>query len=312
MTTLSPRIYIIGAGAIGRSLAAVLQNQRKEVTLVKVRPHPHGPHKEVISLTLPDASEMTADVTVAGIDDIADYTGIILLTTKSYVNSAIAGLLKNKTGNSPLVILQNGLGVENVFLENSFPAVYRCVLFATAQEAGNNTVRFRPVTSSPIGICKGQPQELEQIITQLNNPVFPFREEQDLEKVIWKKTITNCVFNSICPLLETDNGIFHRNPDALTLATELIEECLSIARQKNISLTLPEIIDGLLLISRQADGQLISTYQDIQNGRPTEIETLNLEIARQAAALGQETVVSRTRLLGEMIRLKSSITRADK
>lgn len=312
MITLSPRIYIIGAGAIGRSLAVILQNQRKEVTLVKVRPQPLGLNKEVISLTLPDASEMTADVTVAGIGDITDYTGIVLLTTKSYVNSAIAGLLKNKTGNSPLVILQNGLGVENVFLENSFPALYRCVLFATAQETGINTVRFKPVTSSPIGVCKGQREELEWIITQLNNPVFPFREEQELEKVIWKKTITNCVFNSICPLLETDNGIFHRNPAALTLATELIEECLSIARLKNISLTLSEITDSLLLISRQADGQLISTYQDIQNGRPTEIETLNLEIARQATALGMKAVVSRTRLLGEMIRLKSFISRADK
>lgn len=312
MTMPSPHIYIIGAGAIGRSLAVILQNQRKEVTLVKVRPLPHKPHKEIISLTLPDASEMTADVTIAGIDDIDHYSGTILLTTKSYVNSAIAHSLKNKTGNSPLVILQNGLGVENVFLENNFPAVYRCVLFATAQNTGTNTVRFRPVTSSPIGHCKGQPEELEQLIIQLNSPIFPFRAEQELEKVIWKKTITNCVFNSICPLLETDNGIFHRNPAALTLATQLIEECLGIARLKNISLTLPEIIDSLLLISRQADGQLISTYQDIQNGRPTEIETLNLEIARQAAALGQEAGVSRTRLLGEMIRLKSSVTRADK
>lgn len=168
------------------------------------------------------------------------------------------------------------------------------------------------MTSSPIGTCKGQPEELEQLIAQLNNPIFSFRAEYELEKVIWKKTITNCVFNSICPLLETDNGIFHRNPAVLSLATRLIEECLSIARLKNIPLTLSEIIDSLLLISRQADGQLISTYQDIQNGRPTEIETLNLEIARQAKAMGQEACISRTQLLGELIQLKSSITRTGK
>lgn len=312
MATLSSHIYIIGAGAIGRSLAVILQNQRKEVTLVKVRPHAPASHKEIISLTLPDASEMTAGVSIAGIADIPAYAGIILLTTKSYVNPDIAHLLKNKTGSSPLIILQNGLGVENIFLENNFPAVYRCVLFATAQETGANTVRFRPVTSSPIGTCKGQPEELERLIAQLNNPIFPFRAEYELEKVIWKKTITNCVFNSICPLLETDNGIFHRNPAVLSLATRLIEECLSIARLKNIPLTLSEIIDSLLLISRQADGQLISTYQDIQNGRPTEIETLNLEIARQAKAMGQEACISRTQLLGELIQLKSSITRTGK
>ncbi len=312
MTTLSPQIYIIGAGAIGRSLAVILQNQRKEVTLVKVRQSAHSTHKETISLTLPDASEMTANVTVTGIADVPDYSGIILLTTKSYVNTDIAHLLKNKTGNSPLIILQNGLGVEKVFMENNFPAVYRCVLFATAQETSADTVRFKPVTASPIGICKGQPEELDWLIAQLNNSIFPFRAEQELEKIIWKKTITNCVFNSICPLLETDNGIFHRNPAALSLATLLIEECLSIAWLKKIPLTLSEIVDSLLLISRQADGQLISTYQDIRNGRPTEIETLNLEIARQAAALGQDACISRTQLLGELIQLKSSITRSGK
>lgn len=311
MTPISPRIYIIGAGAIGRSLAVILQNHRKEVTLVKVRQHIPALHKETISITLPDGSEMTGDVSISGIADISDYSGIILLTTKSYVNPDIAHLLKNKTGDSPLVILQNGLGVENVFIENNFPAVYRCVLFATAQETGVNTVRFKPVTSSPIGVCKGQREELERIITQLNNSIFPFRAEYELEKIIWKKTIINCVFNSICPLLETDNGIFHRNPTALALATRLIEECLSIARMKNIPLTVSEITDSLLLISRQADGQLISTYQDIQNRRPTEIETLNLEIARQAAALGQEVAISRTQLLGELIRLKSSITQTE-
>lgn len=308
MTALSPRIYIIGAGAIGRSLAVILQNQRKEVTLVKVRPGSSARQKEVISVTLPDATEMTADVPIVSIEEVTAYTGIVLLTTKSYVNPDIARILKNKTGDSPLVILQNGLGVENVFMENDFPSLYRCVLFATAQETGPGTVRFKPVTSSPIGICKGQTEELHWLTGQLNNPSFPFREEHELEKIIWKKSIINCVFNSICPLLETDNGIFHRNPVALSLATHLIEECLDIARLKNISLTLSEIVDSLLLISRQSDGQLISTYQDIQNGRPTEIETLNLEIARQAAALGKETSTSRTQLLGELIRLKSSIS----
>lgn len=115
MATLSSHIYIIGAGAIGRSLAVILQNQRKEVTLVKVRPHAPASHKEIISLTLPDASEMTAGVSIAGIADIPAYAGIILLTTKSYVNPDIAHLLKNKTGSSPLIILQNGLGVEKYF-----------------------------------------------------------------------------------------------------------------------------------------------------------------------------------------------------
>jgi 2-dehydropantoate 2-reductase len=49
---------------------------------------------------------------------------------------------------------------------------------------------------------------LENIILQLNNSHFQFRAEENIQPLIWKKAINNCIFNSICPLLETDNGSF--------------------------------------------------------------------------------------------------------
>jgi len=64
------------------------------------------------------------------------------------------------------------------------------------------------------------------------------------------------------------------------------------------------VMDNLLLISRASDGQLISTLQDIRNHRPTEIATLNLAIAGMAST---EQAVIQTRLLGQLILLKSQI-----
>jgi 2-dehydropantoate 2-reductase len=112
------------------------------------------------------------------------------------------------------------------------------------------------------------------------------------------------VFNSVCPLLETDNGIFHRNPQALQIAECLVAECLCVAEQQGIKLNLAAVIDSLLLISRSSDGQFISTLQDIRNHRPTEIGTLNLAIAGMAAT---EQAVIETRLLGQLTLLKSQL-----
>jgi 2-dehydropantoate 2-reductase len=131
--------------------------------------------------------------------------------------------------------------------------------------------------------------------------------ETDIQPIIWKKAITNCVFNSICPLLEIDNGVFHRNEQVLAIAKRVVEECVQIAQTKGIPLSVDQVVESVLLISRSSDGQLISTLVDINNKRETEIETLNFAILDAARTLNKESVVRETKLLGELIRLKSDL-----
>jgi 2-dehydropantoate 2-reductase len=221
----------------------------------------------------------------------------------------LAEVLKNKTGDSPLVLLQNGLGVEQVFIENGFREIYRCVLFITSQVISSNKVSYKPVAVSPIGSIAGKSTNLNEVVEALNSPSFPFKTETDIEPIIWKKAIVNSVFNSVCPLLNIDNGIFQRDTAALGIAKRVIKECVGIARAKGVTLTEEEVTDSLLLISKLSDGQLISTLQDINNKRRTEIDTLNFAIADIAETLHMESAVSETRLLGELTRLKSELNR---
>ncbi len=161
--------------------------------------------------------------------------------------------------------------------------------------------------ASPIGTVRGG-QSLSHIINLLQTPIFPFSMHPDIKQVVWKKTIANCVFNSVCPLLGIDNGIFHRNADALAIAKTMIAECLSVAELEGIHLSPEEVIENLLQISRFSDGQFISTLQDLNQRRPTEIDSLNIAIARIAAARGQEFLTPITKTLGELIKLKSRQT----
>jgi 2-dehydropantoate 2-reductase len=133
--------------------------------------------------------------------------------------------------------------------------------------------------------------------------------EKNIQPVIWKKAIINSVFNSICPLLETDNGVFHRDENVLAIARRVMAECIGIAAMEGISLSPDEVEESLLQISRSSDGQLISTYQDILNKRETEIETLNLEIAAIAKKWNKQNDIRETRLLGELTLLKSKLHR---
>jgi len=92
---------------------------------------------------------------------------------------------------------------------------------------------------------------------------------------------------------------------------DVILECRSIAIEYGINLAQEKLEKPLLTISKVSDGQLISTLQDIYQGRMTEIESLNLEIARLAEDIGKSDSVCKTKL-AELVFGKTQLAMAAK
>jgi len=301
------KIYIIGYGAVSKALAVFLTRLGKNVVVVRGSVDDGSITQDYIAVELVSGSVMKQKITVATLKTIDKMEGLIVLATKSIGNSTLSKTLKTIAVNTPIVVLQNGLNVERPFLENGFTDVYRCVLFATSQVLESGVVRFRPVADSPIGIIKGDPATLNKVITQIDSEYFRFSAESNISPIIWKKAIVNSVFNSVCPLLNVDNGIFYKEPLALQLAGKLIDAGIVIAEKSGISLSRQEVETSLINISKASDGQLISTLQDINNGRCTEIATLNFEIARIAQQEGIADASREIDLLGKLIKIKENV-----
>jgi 2-dehydropantoate 2-reductase len=304
---MGEKIYIIGAGTIGKALAVSLKLNSKDVTILRGSVDDGSNYEEKISLLLNDGSEIEATIEFSSLINFTELKGLIILTNKSYGNASLAEKLKGKVSNSPLVILQNGLGVEQPFIDKGFSEIYRCVLFVTSQNSTEGKISYKPIAISPIGTIKSKTTNLNTVVSEIDNLNFKFKTEKNIQKIIWEKAIANCVFNSICPLLEIDNGVFHREATVFDIAKRVIKECVSISTKKGIDLTVNEIEKRVLTISKLSDGQFISTLQDIINKRKTEIDTLNFEIVRMAEDLNFGNLVQETRLLGELTKLKSEL-----
>lgn len=300
-------IYLVGAGAIGKCLAVFLKLSGKAVTLIRGSLDDQPETLEVIHLQLPDQTVLSAEVPVLTFNHINHIDGPVLVASKAFGNASIASKLASINNAIPLILLQNGLNVERPFLDRGFKSLYRCVLMVTAQFTSNGFISFKPVAHCPVGVIAGKSGELDEVLKQLQNPWFTFCLEKDIQVLIWKKVISNCVFNSICPLLETDNGIFYRSTMALELAERVIAECIRVAKKSNISINVQEVRSVVLNISQRSQGQLISTLQDIRNHRATEIDLLNGEIVRLARQFHIEEQVQQTRILGELITIKSQL-----
>jgi len=300
-------IYILGSGAVGFPLAAYLTNAGRNV--VAVRTSRNDVPKSTINVTVQDGiNRVTVPIETISLSNLTMLDGTVVITTKSYTNPAIADLLKERKATGPLVIMQNGVGIERPFRDAGFAAVCRCVLYLTSQPTSEFEFSFHPITASPIGIIEGPEAELAKCVEQLNTEAFPFRAEANIQKEIWKKAIINSVFNSLCPLLDVDNNVFVRDEATAHLARQLVKECITLTDRLNIGLSETEVMQQIMRISAGSK-QLISTLQDIRNGRQTEIESLNLEIARQAASLQPPLYLPQTELLGKIILAKSFLHR---
>lgn len=309
MIPMDDPIYILGAGAIGLPLAAFLTDANRPAVAVRTTTNGVAPSRLAVTVEN-GGGRVRAAVETVSLSQLPRLDGTIVVAAKAFANRSIADALRDREAPGPIVILQNGIGVERPFVEAGLGPVYRCVLYVTSQPVGEHRFLVRPIAPCPIGPVHGDASRLEWCVELLTTKHLAFRTEADIRQEVWRKAIINSVFNSICPLLDADNGVFAREPVVQGLAREIVRECVQVAARVGIDLAEDELMEGILRISRKSDGQLISTLQDIRAGRPTEMESLNLEIVRIGSSLEPRPLLPRTDLLGRMVLVRSELAQS--
>lgn len=306
VSLLTQRLCLhVATGAIGKALAVALAQAGRSVTLVRASVDEVATAHELVTVQFLNAERVQVQIPVVSLRSLRTIGPLVVVATKAFGNDLVAEGLSKIGGKFSLVIMQNELGVERPFLDMGLSDVHRCVLFASSQVLADGVVTFKPIAPSPVGAVRATVTPQDEVVESLHTTTFPFCRVDDIGPIVWNKTIINCAYNSICPLLEIDNGIFARDARIFGLARQVVAEGVSLAAALGISLDEAGIVERLLEISRGSDGQLISTLQDLQNGRRTEIESLNLELARMADEIGQGELVGLTRSLGVLLLSKS-------
>lgn len=304
----SSGMFIVGGGAIGFSLAAHLRSSGKLAKVLRINSSAVGA-TEKIAVKSGDGHVLEQSVTSKPLSSISSIKGLVIVTAKANANKDLADVLSKNAGEIDLVLLQNGIGVERPFMNKGFRSVSRCVVYITAEKIGEVAYTARMVKPSPIGLLEGTGEKTTDIAGTINTEALRFYNEPDIQYEIWKKGIINTVFNSICPLLDTDNGIFDRDETIMALAKSVVKECVPVANRAGIEITTKEIIEGILAISQMSAGQLISTLQDIRALRETEMNYFNMEICRIAEVMKMQTDLSLTRMLGALTIKKAELAR---
>ncbi len=114
----------------------------------------------------------------------------------------------------------------------------------------------------------------------------------EIEPVLWAKALANVAINPLTALWRVPNGGPLETPDRRAMLAALVEEAAAVARAKGIALPFDDPVAYVEGVCRATAANRSSMLQDVERGRPTEIDSLNGVIVAEGKRLGVPTPVN--------------------
>jgi 2-dehydropantoate 2-reductase len=283
MIQSSPRIGIIGSGAIGGYFGYHLARAGFDVHFLL-----RSEYEAITRNGLVLCGKRFADakpISVKTYRTIGDMPQCdwLLLGTKATSNAELAPMLARAAAPGAKVIcLQNGLGVEDT-LRTMLPASLHLIgglcWLAVYREAPG-VVRHIALNDLHLGYHSGPRDDrvspqcmLEEGVAMFNASGIKAISIVDLTEARWRKLVWNVPFNGVAALLEAGTSLLTANPDSRKLVLTLMHEVLQGARA--CGYPFPEDMPQQLIdMTRSFDDYLPSMYFDRVLHRPMELDAM--------------------------------------
>jgi len=290
------KICIVGAGAIGGYLGAKLALAGETVTLIARGSHLEAIQKDGLKLVMTDGSSQvvrpalaTSNIQEAGEQDV------VILTLKAHSVPAIAPYLSPLYNPDTTVITaQNGIPwwyfhhhggeYEGTRIKSVDPdgiveagigvdRAIGCVVYPATEIIAPGVIKHIEGDRFTLGEIDGSKSDRIQLLAQtLKQAGFKAPIRNQIRTEIWIKLWGNVAFNPISALTGATLEDICRYPLTRELARQMMTEAQAIAEKLGIKfgITLEQRING----AENVGAHRTSMLQDIEAGRPTEIDAI--------------------------------------
>ncbi len=299
------KICIVGAGAVGGFIGARLAAAGHEVSLVA-----RGLHLEALrerGLTLLGAEGERRTFAVAASAEPADLglQDAVFIGLKAYSIPAMlprmAPLLRPDTLVVPAInglpwwyfFRQGGpfdgspiacLDADGAMLRALDPRhIIGCVVHASAEVTEPGVVKHTGktlVVGEPDGSLSAR---LTDLATTLETAGFDVKVTEEIRKEVWAKLIGNLSYNPVAALTLARMNEIHDNPGILSLIAAMMEEAKRVAAAYGVQIAMSA--EERIAVARKLGSAKISMHQDVERGRPLEVDAIVgsvVELARKA------------------------------
>ena len=288
-------IVVVGPGAIGCMLAVrlALAGPSPRVTLIDHRrDRADRLSARPIVLHAPEGDlEARLPVRLAP-DEPPD---LVILATKAYAARDAARSVARWIGRAPVLAIQNGLGVaEEAAAALARAAVITGVMYQAANVVTEGEIHHAANQRTHLGYLGRAPDEKVTAVAALfESAGLPASVEEEMAPHVWGKALVNAALNPVAALAGVRNGDVAVRPALRAMAETIAAEGEAAARAERVGLPYASAAAATIETARATAENRCSMLQDLQNGRPTEIEYLNGAIDRAAESHGLASPANR-------------------
>ncbi|MFC5694021.1 putative 2-dehydropantoate 2-reductase [Pseudomonas sp. GCM10022186] len=263
--------HILGAGSLGSLWAARLARAGLPVRLLLRDRARLKAFEEAGGLTLVENGQAQRYPIPAELPGSSGPIGRLLVACKAYdAEAAVQPLLPRLAPGAELILLQNGLGSQDAVARRLPHA--RAIL-ASSTEGAFREVDFRVVFAGHGYTWLGDPLQpaAPAWLNELEQAGIPHGWTPDILSRLWRKLALNCAINPLTVLHDCRNGGLSEHPAEVAVLCEELAELLRRCGQ-------PDAAEGLheevLRVIQATAANYSSMYQDVANGRRTEVSYL--------------------------------------
>ncbi|MCE5343186.1 MAG: 2-dehydropantoate 2-reductase [Eubacteriales bacterium] len=309
----SPRIVVVGAGAIGGITAALLKKGGRDVTLV-------CKHQEIATLAAGRGLRITGVKgsfsvplhAVAAIEELSGFYDIALIATKAYDMPAAARLLLPfLTPDAMVLSLQNGICTDALATVVGKERTVGCVIGWGATMHVPGELEMTSTGEFIIGRIQGDQSALAPVREALSCVVETVVSD-DILAELYSKLIVNSCITSLGAICGLRLGVMMKRKQARKIFLGVIAEAMAVAKAMNLKvppfggkLDYEKLMRGnhawdrfrrhltIRIVGLKYKNLKSSSLQSLERGRPTEIDYFNGYIANKGNALGVLCPVNR-------------------
>ncbi|GAB5592544.1 hypothetical protein Unana1_07444 [Umbelopsis nana] len=293
------RFHVLGAGAVGCLVSALLAESGHHVTMIVRRAHQCRHFKGILySKSHQEPRVITEGLAVEEASQASAIDNLIVATKAQHSASALASIRHRWTPTTSVIFLENGMSWQESLVASGLPAtaaniavgvnkhgVERCGPFEIVHHNWDGGIDLAAMPSN-------QPKttNLLEIMSKTADLNIKLKEwDAVMDSKIDKLVVNSCI-NPLTAILRVRNGQLLECQHTMSLIRTLCVEAAQVFDGKDANYFENQVQQ----VCRDTNLNLSSMLQDVKYERDTEIDAINGWLCRQAAQKNLHLPVNET------------------
>ena len=277
---MTDRVCVVGAGAIGSLFAAHLARVCEVSVLCRRADHAEALRRDGLRVSGRHDFHVSVEAGVSAAE-LTEPWLVIVATKAAGLEGAVRALAGHWPGAAVMTVL-NGLGAERVVRAHGSWPLISAVTFMSGTKHSDTHVEYILDTETWLGPWEDTPFALVQrahdaiVAGGLKAEALP-----DLRPAQWSKLIFNATVNGVAALTGLRHDFHFAEGPLGELVHDLVDEGKAVARAADVPLH-DDPWEMNVLATKRGHAHYPSMLEDVDRGRPTEVELINGSLVREA------------------------------